>query len=175
MQSASNRILKAMNRKYTIESYLEKIAILKTIPDLTLSTDIIVGFPGETDQDFQDTMNAIRTVGFNEAFMYHYNTRPGTPAEIFPDQVPEKIKKDRLAELIAVQRELAGNLLDQFTGRTMPVLLESVSKKEKSELLGRTHNNLTVFARGSRDLIGRIIPVEITGKSGSGLKARICD
>jgi len=173
LQSGSNRILKLMNRKYTIEEYLEKIEWIKSIPGITISTDIIVGFPSESDKDFEDTLKAINLIQFYEAFMYYYNPRPGTAAEKFPGQIPLKIKKERLAELIRIQNEIGFKKKAEFVGSKTSILIESISKKNKREFTGRTHNGIMTFVSGKRDLIGKIINVELISISGSGMKGII--
>jgi tRNA-2-methylthio-N6-dimethylallyladenosine synthase len=173
VQAGSDRILKLMNRKYTVENYLEKIEIAGKIPDVIITTDIIVGFPSETDKDFQDTLELIEKVRFQEIFTYHYNTRPGTSAAQLPDDVPKKEKLDRLTLLIDAQRRITNEALEKQIGSEHSFLIESVSKKNKHELSGRTHNGLAVFIEGDKKQIGTLVRVMITGISGSGLKGRI--
>lgn len=175
LQAANNRLLKLMNRKYTLEQYLEKIAWLKQIPLLTISTDLIVGFPTETDAEYMDTLLTIRQVRYLEAFTYHYNTRPGTPAERLEGQVPEAVKKERLSILIAEQNHIKEEVLTTFVGLTMPVLIESVSRKNKSELIGSTNNGIKVFIESDKNNIGNIMKVHLTAVSGTGLKGVFTD
>jgi len=172
-QSGSDRILAAMNRKYTAADYMEKIGWAKEIPGIALSTDILVGFPGETDEDFEATMRIVEEVRFQDAYMYRYSTRPGTAAEKLPDQVPEKVKLERLARLIPRQKTIGRELLTPYTGEIHTALIESVSKKSRHILSGRTHNNIQIFVPGEETLIGTIVRVMITGASGMGMKGEI--
>lgn len=172
-QSGSDRILAAMNRKYTAAAYMEKIGWAKEIPGIVLSTDILVGFPGETDEDFEATMRIVEEVRFHDAYMYRYSTRPGTSAEKLPDHVPEKVKLARLARLIPRQKALGRELLETHTGEVHTALLDSVSKKNPHILSGRTHNNIQVFVKGNTDMIGKIVTVRFTGGSGIGVRGEI--
>lgn len=169
-QAGSERILKMMNRKYTSDDYLAKIEIARTIPNIVLTTDIMVGFPTESDEDFADTMRIVETVRFNEAFMYRYNTRPGTIAAKHKDQIPEKIKLQRLNRLINTQNTITKEILPTHIGKTYRTLAESVSKKDPAQLTGCTHNGVMVFFKASEKFIGKIIDVKIVGVAGVGLK-----
>jgi tRNA-2-methylthio-N6-dimethylallyladenosine synthase len=173
LQSANDRILKLMNRKYTFDQYLEKISWIKEIKDVTISTDIITGFPSESGEEFQDTLDAMKNIMFDEAFMYYYNPRPGTPASSITPQLGMAAKKHRLAELISVQQKIMSERLASFTGFRTSVLMESPSRKDPGELIGRTHNGLMVFMKGDKSLAGKIMNVEILKPSGTGLKAKI--
>ncbi|OHD55937.1 MAG: tRNA (N6-isopentenyl adenosine(37)-C2)-methylthiotransferase MiaB [Spirochaetes bacterium GWF1_51_8] len=172
-QAGSAGVLARMNRKYTPEQYMEKIAWGKSVPGITLSTDILVGFPGETDDDFEATMRIVEDVRFNDAYMYRYSTRPGTAAEKMEGHVPEKIKLARLARLIARQKAIGRELLPAHIGESHTALMESVSRKNRHMLSGRTHSNLAVFVTGGKELIGRIVELKITGVSGIGLTGEI--
>lgn len=151
VQSGSNSVLKAMNRKYTREWYLGRIkSIRKRIPDCGITTDLFTGFHGETEEDFLQTLDLMKEVGFDSAFMFKYSERPGTLAsKTMPDNVPEEVKIERLNRMIAVQNELskASNLAD--IGKEFEVLVEGVAKRSKEQMVGRTSQNKTaVFARG---------------------------
>lgn len=173
MQSGNNRILSLMNRKYAVERYLEIARKALSIPGLTLSTDIIAGFPGESESEFEDTLQAVRTVRFHQAFMYYYNVRPGTAAARMEDTVPVPVKKERLARLIDLQNAITRERLAEQAGRPESFLAESVSRKNRGEVAGRTHNGLMMFVAGNREMIGKIHPVEVTGASGNGLTGRV--
>lgn len=172
-QAGSDSILRRMNRKYTRDQYLEKIAIARTIPGIVLTTDIMVGFPGETDQDFARTMEMVEQVQFHEAYMYRYNIRPGTAAEDYPDQVEESVKLTRLDLLIKRQRQIHTRNLAGWIGTKTTALAEQVSKKDPGRLSGRTHQGMMVSFPGQQQDIGRILSLQITGVSGSVLQAAV--
>lgn len=174
VQSGSNSVLKAMNRKYTREWYLGRIeAIRQAIPDCGISTDLFTGFHGETEDDFRQTLDLMRTVGFDSSFMFKYSERPGTLASrTMPDNVPEEVKIERLNRMIALQNELslASNLRDK--GKTFEVLVEGVSKRSTAQWVGRTQQNKTcVFPRGQYH-IGDIVTVRVVEVSSATL---ICE
>ena len=167
VQSGSSRLLKRMNRHYTKESYLELVDKLRTaMPDLAITTDIIVGFPGETEEDFQDTIDVVKKAGYDSAFTFIYSKRTGTPAAAMEDQVPEDVVHDRFDRLLAVVGETArkNNLARQ--GTTGLVLAESVDEKDPSMLTGRLANNNVVHFTAGPDLIGRIVPVVLEEAKG---------
>jgi tRNA-2-methylthio-N6-dimethylallyladenosine synthase len=172
LQSGSGRILNLMNRKYTTEEYLKKIEMARKIPDAALSTDILVGFPSETEKEFLETVELVKKVRYTEAFTYHYNVRPGTAAEKLPDQVPEKVKKERLSYLIETQRAISQEMLSAQIGNTLLLMLDSVSKKNPNELSGKSHNGISIFIEGKKEWIGQILPVKIEGVSGSGVRGK---
>ncbi|RMG76727.1 MAG: MiaB/RimO family radical SAM methylthiotransferase [Bacteroidetes bacterium] len=172
-QAGSNSVLKRMNRKYTREDYIKKIEIAKKIPDVVLTTDIMVGFPGESEEDFEQTLDIVKRVAFHEAYMYRYNQRPGTRAESFNDQVPEEIKLERLDRLIKIQNEITANLLNKEVGKTHLCLFENISKRNKKELIGRTHNGLRVVVEAEATQTGKIYRVKINGLAGNTLKAAV--
>lgn len=162
VQSGSNSVLKKMNRKYTKEMYLEKIKKLKAfIPDISITTDIIVGFPTETDEDFKETLDLVKEVGFEGAFTFIFSPREGTPAAKYEDNVSMEVKKSRLQELNKIVNEgyLAGN--KRFEGKVVKVLVEGKSIKDPNILTGYTEHNKVVNFPGSEDLIGKIIDVTI--------------
>ena len=169
VQSGSDRILKAMNRAHTAESYLKLIERIRAArPDIALSGDFIVGFPGETERDFEATLALIRQTGYAQAFSFKYSRRPGTPAAALPGQVDEAVKIERLARLndLLNQQQTAFN--DAQSGRTLPVLFERIGRKP-GQVVGRSPYLQPVHITGSPDLIGRIAPVTITHASRGSL------
>ena len=142
VQSGSNEILKIMARKYTREHFLQLVDKIKAaIPDVTLTTDIIVGYPNETEEQFQETLDLYRQVGFEMAFTYIYSPREGTPAAKMVDNVPEEVKKERLQRLNAVVAEFSAKALKQYEGKIVEVLVEGSSKKRDDVLAGYTRRN----------------------------------
>lgn len=171
VQSGSNAVLKAMNRKYTREWYLGRIeAIRSRIPECGISTDLFTGFHGETEEDFQLTLELMREARFDSAFMFKYSERPGTlAARTMPDNVPDEVKTERLNRMIALQNELsaASNLAD--VGKTFEVLVEGFSKRSREQLMGRTsQNKAAVFPRGDHKK-GDFVRVRVVGASSATL------
>lgn len=163
VQSGNDRILKLMGRRYNRAQYLQLVEKLrKHIPDLTLTTDVIVGFPGETEEEFQDTISLVKEVEYDSAFMFIYSPRPGTGAPNLPDHVPEEVKHERLQRLIEVQNEISARKNAALVGTVQEVLVEGQNEKEPGMLNGRTRGNKIVTFPGSPDLMGRVIPVRIT-------------
>lgn len=163
VQSGSDRILRLMNRKYTRAHYMDLVrSIRKSIPDIGLSTDLIVGFPGETDEDFEDTLSLCREIGFASAFTFIYSKRSGTPAASMPEQVPLKIKRERIMKLIEVVEEGALRVSQNYLGKEYEVLVESLSRRSGSMLSGRTSCGRTVTFKGEPSLIGSFANVKIT-------------
>lgn len=163
IQSGSNRVLKRMNRKYTREDYLKLIEKLrKTVPDITLSTDIIVGFPGETNEDFEETLSIVKEVEFDSAFTFIYSIRKGTPAEKFEDQIEESEKHRRFDLLVNAVNEISEKKNKAYQDRVEKVLVDGVSKNDKSTLTGRTDGFKLVNFAGKKELIGSIVDVKIT-------------
>ncbi len=174
VQSGSNSVLKAMNRKYTREWYLDRIAAIRSrIPDCGISTDLFTGFHGETEEDFQETLSLMREVGFDSAFMFKYSERPGTLASrTMPDNVPEEVKIERLNRMIALQNELSAASNRADIGREFEVLVEGVAKRSKEQMVGRTSQNKTaVFARGDAK-VGEIRRVRVLDTTSATL---ICE
>lgn len=164
VQSGSDRILKRMNRGYTRSQYLELIDYArKKMPDLTLSSDIIVGFPGETYEDFLDTVDLIKTVGYDFLYTFLYSKRTGTPAAKFDDSVPKADKSRWFRELLAVQNEIGSAKNRSLVGRELTVLADSVGKSADGFIAGRTEGNIIAEFRGERSDIGRYVPIKITG------------
>ena len=163
IQSGSNRVLKRMNRKYTREDYLKLIEKLrKTVPDITLSTDIIVGFPGETNEDFEETLSIVKEVEYDSAFTFIYSIRKGTPAEKFEDQIEESEKHRRFDLLVSAVNEISEKKNKAYQDRVEKVLVDGVSKNDKSTLTGRTDGFKLVNFAGKKELIGSLVDVKIT-------------
>lgn len=163
IQSGSNRVLKRMNRKYTREDYLKLIDKLrKTVPDITLSTDIIVGFPGETNEDFEETLSIVKEVEYDSAFTFIYSIRKGTPAEKFENQIEESEKHRRFDLLVNAVNEISEKKNKAYQDRVEKVLVDGVSKNDKSTLTGRTDGFKLVNFAGKKELIGSIVDVKIT-------------
>ncbi len=162
VQSGSSAILKRMNRHYTKEQYLTLVEKIKReLPGVALTTDIIVGFPGETEEDFLDTVDVVRKCGFDSAFTFIYSKRTGTPAASYPDEVPENVVKDRFERLLAVCREESEKAADRLTGKTVEVLVEGLDEGKSGMLTGRLSNNLLVHFEGCENLIGKILKVKL--------------
>ena len=171
VQSGSNSVLKAMNRKYTRVWYLDRIAAIRNaMPDCGITTDMFTGFHGETEEDFEQTLSLMREVGFDSAFMFKYSERPGTYAsKHLPDDVPEKVKIDRLNRMIALQNELSAESNRRDVGKTFEVLVEGVSKRSREQLFGRTsQNKVVVFPRGNHR-IGDFANVRVIDSSSATL------
>jgi len=164
-QSGSNRILERMNRGYTREEYIEKVRMLKEIvPEVALSGDFIVGFPGETEKDFEDTLSLVEECVFDQGFVFEYSPRPFTKAAEFKDDVPKEVKNRRLKELQELIKRQAEEKNRRRIGKVEEVLIEGFSPKG-TELYGRTRDNKPVAVEGNEDLIGKIVKVEITESS----------
>ena len=165
LQSGNTRVLKEMNRKYTKEQYLELVEKMKkTIPNLTLSTDIIVGFPGESDEEFEDTLDVVRKVKFEQVYMFIYSRRVGTPGDRMPNQIPEDVKHKRfnkLKELVESQNEENHH---KHVGTMQKVLVEGTSKTNENMLTGRTDSNKVVIFEGDKSLINKIINLKIVSE-----------
>ena len=174
LQSGNTKVLKEMNRKYTKEQYLNLVEKMKAkISNLTLSTDIIVGFPGETDEEFEDTLDVVKKVKFEQVYMFIYSRRVGTPGDKMPNQIPEEIKHkrfDRLKELVESQIEENNQ---KYIGTVQKVLVEGTSKNNKDMLTGRTDSNKVVIFEGSKDLINKIIDLNIVSEHMWYLKGEI--
>lgn len=161
MQSGSSRILKIMNRRYDKEKYLELVQKIRTaIPDISLTTDIIVGFPGETEEDFQHTLDVVDKCDFDTAFTFIYSKRSGTPAAKMENQIPEDVVKDRFDRLLSLVQEKGRQASSRFQGTVQEILVEEESK-EKGIYTGRTEYNLLVHFPGCRDLLGKYVKVRL--------------
>lgn len=163
VQSGSDRILKKMNRHYDREKYMELIKKIKTeIPGCSITTDIIVGFPGETDEDFEDTLNLVKEVGYDSAFTFIYSRRNHTPADAMEDQVEDSVKHERFNKLVSAVNESVIRINKEFEGKTVEVLVEGQSKNDETKFTGRTRNGHLVNFEGNKSLIGKLVNVEIT-------------
>ena len=162
VQSGSTEILKKMNRRYTKDQYLALVDKIKiAIPDISLTTDIIVGFPGETEEDFQDTLDIVRKVRYDSAFTFIYSKRSGTPAAVMENQVPEDIIKDRFDRLLKEVQSIATEVCSVHEGTTQPVLVEQINHQDDQLVTGRLSNNLIVHFPGTADQIGKIVDVKL--------------
>ena len=172
LQSGSTRVLKAMRRTYTRERYLRLVAELRdAIPDLALGTDIIVGFPGETEDDFRETLEVVEQVGYDSAFTFVYSPRAGTEAAAMSDQVPEEMKRERMERLVDLVQRVAAERNAARVGRVEEVLVEGPSRTDTALLRGRTRRNTTVnFAGGAEP--GELVPVLIEGATSTTLRGR---
>ena len=167
VQSGSSRILKLMNRKYTKEHYLTLVDKIRTaVPDIAITTDIIVGFPGETEEDFQETLDVVRKAKYDSAFTFIYSKRSGTPAAKMPDQVSEEVVHERFDRLLKVVNETAREQNGKLAGNTELVLVEEIDEKDASMVTGRLSNNSVVHFKGDASLIGKIVPVVLEESKG---------
>jgi tRNA-2-methylthio-N6-dimethylallyladenosine synthase len=174
IQSGSDRILSAMKRGHTALEYKQKIRKLRAVrPDISISTDIIVGFPGETEADFEATMKVVEDVGFDQSFSFVYSRRPGTPASNLPDETPEQEKKQRLYRLQAMIDANARRISEAMVGSTQTVLVEGPSRKNPAELTGRTENMRFVNFAAPPRLIGQFVDVVITEAMANSLRGRV--
>ena len=174
VQSGSDRVLSLMKRGHTALEYKSKIRKLRKIrPDISLSSDFIIGFPGETDDDFKATMNLIAEIGFDHSFSFIYSKRPGTPASSFNDDVPIETKKERLSILQARINSMAMEISHGMVGKTEQILIEGYSKKNVNELRGKTENNRTVNFIGPKSLIGEFADVLITKALPNSLRGEL--
>jgi tRNA-2-methylthio-N6-dimethylallyladenosine synthase len=174
VQSGSNRILKAMNRKHTVESYLETLEKFRAVrPDIAFSSDFIVGFPGETDQDFEDTMEAVKKVGYQSAYSFKYSARPGTPAAAIQAAiVREEVKTERLTRLQTLLNEEFLKFNNRTVGLSLPILFERQSEKT-GHLQGRTPYNQLISVPAKERLIGQIVDVRVNHASPTALRGEI--
>jgi len=174
VQSGSDRILQLMKRGYTASDYIAKIEALKECRSgISISSDFIVGFPGETVEDFDATLDLIRRIGFDQSFSFIYSPRPGTPAATVEDKVSRDVKLQRLQQLQALVSEQAGTISRNMIGKVERVLVERLSKKSSRELAGRTENNRWVNFAGSPSLIGEFVDVQISEALTNSLRGRL--
>jgi len=173
VQSGSDRMLKVMHRGHTRDDYLRIIRQLRDhCPDLALSSDFIVGYPGETDEDFEDTLSLVRKVGYDSAFCFKYSPRPGTPAAKAEDNVPEAVKDERLQRLLALTRDQAKAALDRQVGKTLDVLVEKEGRNP-GDMEGRTPDFKIVHFRGQPRQIGQVMPMRIVESYGQSLRGEL--
>ena len=176
VQSGSSTLLKKMNRRYTKESYLALVdKIRKAMPDISITTDIIVGFPGETEEDLLDTIDVVRKARYDSAFTFLYSKRSGTPAAKMPDQVPDQVAHERFDRLLKVVNEVARSQNSRLAGRTLPVLAEEVNERDPSLITGRLANNNVVHFKADSSVIGTIVPVVLEEAKGFYYLGRIAD
>ncbi len=174
LQSGNTKVLKEMNRKYTKEQYLNLVEKMKAkIPNLTLSTDIIVGFPGETDEEFEDTLDVVKKVKFEQVYMFIYSRRVGTPGDKMENQIQEETKHKRFDKLKALVESQIEENNQKYVGTTQKVLVEGTSKNNEEMLTGRTDSNKVVIFEGSKNLIGNIIDLKITSEHMWYLKGKL--
>lgn len=167
IQSGSTRLLEKMNRRYTKEHYLTLVDKLKTaIPDISLTTDIIVGFPGETEEDFLETIDVVRKAEYDSAYTFIYSKRTGTPAAVMEDQVPEEVVKERFQRLLDVVAECSAKRTGRLEGETTEVLVEGISEQDASMVTGRLSNNLLVHFPGTEELVGTLVTVRLEEAKG---------
>lgn len=171
VQAGSSNLLRRMGRGYSREYYLDLVGrIRKSVPEISLTTDLIVGFPGETDEDFQQTLSLVKELEFDSAFTFIFSPREGTPAAKFSHQIPEEVKKERIYELIEVQNSISAKKMQGLVGNTTEVLIEG---KTKDGLVGRTRTNRLVHLTGREELLGSLLEVEITEAGTWSLQGRI--
>ncbi len=174
VQHGSTRILQLMNRKYTREDYLAKVRMIRSkLPGVSLTTDIMLGFPGETDEDFEQAVSLLQEVKYEAAFMYYYNPREGTKACSMPDQIPMEVKKNRLAKVIDIQLAINRAEMSKRVGTTTKVLVECVSKDNENELLGRTEQDEHVVFAADKSLIGSFVDVKLIELTGNTFKGTL--
>ncbi len=167
LQSGSSKILKAMNRHYTKESYLELVKKIRTkMPDAAITTDIIVGFPGETEEDFMDTIDVVNQSEFDSAFTFIYSKRTGTPAATMENQVPDEVTKERFDRLLEAVSKAAAARCGRDVGKTLKVLVEDVNEQHKELVTGRLENNTLVHFPGDVSLVGQIVKVKLNESKG---------
>lgn len=173
-QAGNNRILNLMNRSYTREDYLDKINKLRSfVPDISITTDLMVGFPSETETEFEDTLKLAEEVMWDMAFMFIYSVREGTDAAKLNDDVPRTEKVRRMQKLIGVVEKIAAQKNKNLLGKTVDVLVETISRRAATDVLGRTRTDKTVIFKGSGNLIGKIVDVKITETSSHTLKGEM--
>lgn len=174
VQAGSSKVLKEMNRHYTREDYLEIVRKLREVdPDIAISTDIIVGFPGETEEEFEETLTLCEEVRYDSAFTFLYSVRKGTPAEKFENQIPEEIKHERFNRLVDVINRISAEKNAEYVGRIEKVLVDGPSKNNSKTYGGRTESFKLVNFRGTPDMIGQVIDVLITGANTFSLEGEV--
>ena len=166
VQSGSDRVLRAMNRSYTRAQYVRLVGrIRESVPGVAMTTDLIVGFPGENERDFEETLSLMREIEFDSAFMFHYSVRSGTAASQLADDVPRSTKLDRLERVIDAQKQISARRNERLVGRTVEILVEGPSARSAATVFGRTRSGRTVVAPGPPDLTGEFLQVRVTAAS----------
>ena len=175
VQSGSSRVLKEMNRVYDKEHYLNLVdKIKKAMPDISLTTDIIVGFPGETEEDFLETMDVVKKVKYDSAFTFIYSKRTGTPAAAKDNQIPEDVVKDRFDRLLAEVQKNANEQTKRFEGQVQKVLVEELNSQLEGYVTGRLSSGLLVHFPGDESMIGKIVSVELSEAKGFYYLGQLC-
>lgn len=176
VQHGSSRILKLMNRRYTREAYLELVKkIREKIPGIQLSTDIMLGFPGESEEDFEEAYSLMKEVRYESAFMYYFNPREGTPAAKMDGQIDLETKKDRLQKIIDLQLKITTDVMQERVGKTITVLADIISRDDKTELLGKTEQNERVAFKGKPSLIGHFVKVHLDSLNGNTFRGTLIE
>ncbi len=176
VQCGSSRVLKEMNRRYTKEQYLELVRKLReAVPHITMSTDIIVGFPGETEEDFEETLDLVRKVRYDSAFTFLYSIRKGTPAEKYENQVPEEVKHERFNRLVDLVNTISAEKNAQYKGTIQKVLVEGASARNSKTMAGRTDGFKLVNFMGCKEMIGKTIDIEITEGKTFSLEGKVVE
>lgn len=176
LQSGSTSILRKMNRRYTAEHYYKQIEMLRQIiPEIAITTDIIIGFPGETDQDFNYTLEMVKKVEYDQAFIFKYSKRAGTRAAEMENQVPENVKSERFQKLLDTVNDICYKKNSKYMGTIQEVLVEGYSKNDKNKLTGRTETNKIVNINASDEIIGKIVPIRITSFNSFALEGETID
>jgi len=176
VQHGNDEILRRMNRRYTREQYLDKVRKLrKAVPGIGLTTDIIVGFPGETEEQFQDTLSIVQEVGYDSAFTFIYSPRTGTVAADMPDQIPEDVATDRIKRLIAAQEEGQRKAMSRFIGMEEEVLVEGLSRRSDKQVSGHGRHGVGITLPGTEEDIGKIVRVRVTAMKNNTLMAERID
>ena len=174
VQSGNNRILEMMNRRYTREIYLDRVRKLRAaVPDIGLSTDLIVAFPGETEEEFEDTLALSSEVRWDSAFTFIYSPRVGTKAASLPGQIDPEVSSRRIEKLIRQQDQITSEIFNSLIGTRVNVLVSGNARRDETELTGKSERNISVNFRGTKDLIGTIVPVQITAASKTTLRGEI--
>ena len=176
VQHGSTKVLKAMNRKYTREQYMELVSKIRAaVPEAALSTDLMLGFPGETEEDFEQVLSLLNEVQYSSAFMYYYNPREGTPAAKMDDQIPLEVKKERLQKVIDLQLKIQSQVMQRRIGKTVTVLCDIISRDNRSELLGKTSLNERVAFNAKPSLIGHFATVRIDSLNGNTFRGTLIE
>lgn len=176
VQHGSSRILKLMNRRYTREAYLELVKkIREKIPGIQLSTDIMLGFPGESEEDFKEAYSLMKEVRYESAFMYYFNPREGTPAAKMDGQIDLETKKERLQKIIDLQLKITTDVMQEHVGKTITVLADIISRDDKTELLGKTEQNERVAFKGKPSLIGHFVKVHLDSLNGNTFRGTLIE
>ena len=176
VQHGNNRILQSMNRRYTREKYLERVAAIRSrIPDISLTTDLIVGYPSETEEEFEDICSLVDQVGYDSAFTFIYSPRVGTRAADMPEQIPEDVSSRRIQKLIGIQKENTHKRYANYIGQVHSVLVDEASKRDDTQMAGKNQYNITVNFPGKKELIGKIVNVKITSAGESTLRGEMVE